>query len=127
MRDRPHEEAMIENFREDPEDAIHLLNAILEDGDEFEIISFLHLASHAFGDGSIPNPTDTLPPEQLYRTLFPEGKPAFASLANILRGMGLRLMVAPATQDAAPPESESLLEKAEEAFPQPAQLAESSV
>ena len=44
---RSHEEATIESFRKDPQFAAEYLNAILEDGDQEELL--IALRSKAFG------------------------------------------------------------------------------
>ena len=49
MRDRTHDEAMAEAFREDPEYAIELLNSILENGDQSELLIALRQMTKAFG------------------------------------------------------------------------------
>lgn len=38
MKDRAHDDAMAEAFREDPAYAVDLLNSILEDGDQGELL-----------------------------------------------------------------------------------------
>ena len=49
MRDRTHDEAMAEVFRDDPEYAIQLLNSIFEDGDQGELLITLRQMTKAFG------------------------------------------------------------------------------
>lgn len=95
MRDRPYDEVMVERFRADPEYAVMLLNAILEDGDQAELMTALRLMSAAFGGVANVAKEAKLNPTQLYRTLSAEGNPAFSSLTAILRAMGLRLSVTP--------------------------------
>ncbi len=73
MRGRPHSEAMIELFREDPLYAEHLLNTILKDGDQEELMDFLLLITAA------------LAPDQPPPTHF--------TLLATLRSLGLRLSV----------------------------------
>ncbi len=89
MRDRPYEEVMIERFRRDPAYAVELLNAVLEDGDQEELMDFLPLITAALGEapGAVrqpPNPSTDAPA-------------AFTDFLAALRGMGLRLSVAPTT------------------------------
>ena len=38
MKDRAHDEAMADMFRDDPDYAVQLLNSILEDGDQSELL-----------------------------------------------------------------------------------------
>lgn len=49
LKDRTHDEAMAEVFREDPAYAIQLLNSILEDGDQSELLITLRQMTKAFG------------------------------------------------------------------------------
>ncbi len=94
-RDRPHDDAMAEMFREDPELAVDMLNGILEDGDQGELLIALRQMTKAFG--GVPRVADEahLNATQLYRTLSPAGNPALSSLSGILKVMGLRLAVMP--------------------------------
>jgi DNA-binding phage protein len=52
---RPHGAATIESFRNDPAFAADYLNAVLEDGDEAELLQALHWIAEAFrgtGEGA---------------------------------------------------------------------------
>lgn len=49
MKDRSHDDAMAEIFREDPAYAGELLNSILEDGDQGELLIALRQMTQAFG------------------------------------------------------------------------------
>jgi putative addiction module killer protein len=49
MRDRPHDDAVAERFREDPAYAVELLNDILKDGDQGEVLIALRVMAKAFG------------------------------------------------------------------------------
>lgn len=93
MKDRSHDEAMADLYREDPALAVELLNSILEDGDQGELMIALRQMAKAFG--GVPKVAEQahLNPTQLYRTLSPDGNPAFSSLSAILKVMGLRLAV----------------------------------
>jgi probable addiction module antidote protein len=93
MRDRAHDEAMAELYREDPALAVEMLNGILEDGDQGELMVALRQMTKAFGGVSKVAAEAHLNPTQLYRTLSPDGNPAFSSLSAILKVMGLRLAV----------------------------------
>ncbi len=93
MRDRTHDEAMAENFRQDPAYALELLNSILEDGDQGELLIVLRQMAKAFGGVQSIAEKANLNPTQLYRTLSEEGNPALSSLTAILKAMGFRLSV----------------------------------
>lgn len=93
MKDRAHDEAMAEMFRDDPAYAIQLLNSILEDGDQSELLITLRQMTKAFGGVQAVAETANLSATQLYRTLSPDGNPVLSSLSAILKAMGLRLAV----------------------------------
>jgi len=93
MRDRGHDEAMAEQFREDPAYAVELVNSILEDGDQAELLIVLRQMAKAFGGVQAVAERANLNPTQMYRTLSENGNPALSSLAAILKAMGLRLAV----------------------------------
>ena len=93
MKDRAHDEAMAEIYREDPVYAIQLLNSILENGDQSELLIALRQMTKAFGGVQAVAEQAQLNPTQLYRTLSPEGNPALSSFSAILKAMGLRLAV----------------------------------
>jgi probable addiction module antidote protein len=93
MRDRTHDEAMAEQFKEDPAYALELLNAILEDGEQGELLIALRQMTKAFGGVQSVAEKANLNPTQLYRTLSEQGNPELRSLAAILKVMGLRLAV----------------------------------
>ena len=84
MKDRKHDEAMAEMYREDPAYALHLLNSILEDGDQGELLMALRQMATAFGGMQSVAEQAHLNPTQLYRTLSPEGNPALSSFSAIL-------------------------------------------
>ena len=93
MRDRTHDEAMAEVFRDDPAYAVQLLNSILEDGDQSELLITLRQMTKAFGGVQTVAESANLSTTQLYRTLSPDGNPVLSSLSAILKAMGLRLAV----------------------------------
>jgi len=96
-RHRSHEEATIESFQKDPQFAEDYLNAILEDGDEQELLTALRYLAQAFG--GVPQLAEQveLNAITLYRTLSPHGNPELKSLLALLKAMGLRLAVQPLT------------------------------
>jgi len=93
MKDRIHDEAMAELFKEDPAYALELLNNILEDGQQGELLIALRQMTKAFGGVQTVAEQANLNPTQLYRTLSAEGNPELRSLSAILKAMGLRLAV----------------------------------
>jgi probable addiction module antidote protein len=97
MKTRPHDEAMAEVYRNDPDFALQVINAILEDenGDQGELLIVLRQMTKAFGGVQAVAEQAHLNPTQLYRTLSPEGNPALSSFSAILKAMGLRLSVQP--------------------------------
>lgn len=95
MKDRAHDDAMAEMYREDPDFALHLLNSILEDGDQGDLLIALRQMAKAYGGMQAVAEQAHLNPTQLYRTLSPEGNPALSSFSAILKAMGLRLAVQP--------------------------------
>jgi probable addiction module antidote protein len=95
MKDRSHDEAMAELFRDDPAAAAATLDAILADGDQGELLVTLRQMAKAFGGVPAVAKSADLNPTQLYRTLSQKGNPELRSLNAILRTMGLRLAVQP--------------------------------
>lgn len=93
MRDRAHDDAMAELFKEDPAYAIEFLNSILEDGEQEELLIAIRQMAKAFGGIQTIAKKANLNPTQLYRTLSEDGNPALSSLTAILKAMGLRLAV----------------------------------
>nr|WP_153341403.1 addiction module antidote protein [Roseospira navarrensis] len=82
-------------YRSDPALAVDMLNAILEDGDQAELLIALRQMTRAFG--GVPRVAEEagLNPTQLYRTLSEAGNPELRGFQAILRAMGLRLAVRP--------------------------------
>ena len=96
---RSHEEATIERFRRDPELAATYLDAILEDGDEGELLYALQQFAKAFGGVTEIAERAELNAKSLYRTLSPQGNPEMKTLVAILKTMGMRLSVRPLTEE----------------------------
>lgn len=95
MKSKAHDDAMAELYRDDPALALEVINAILEDGDQAELLIVLRQMAQAFGGVQVVAEQAHLNPTQLYRTLSPKGNPALSSLSAILKAMGLRLAVQP--------------------------------
>lgn len=93
---KPHEDAMAEVYRKDPELARDLLNAILADGDQAELLIVLRQMTKAFGGVQAVAEKANLNPTQLYRTLSPEGNPALSSFTAIVKAMGMKICLQPA-------------------------------
>lgn len=93
---KPHEDAMAEVYRQDPELARDLLNAILADGDQAELLIVLRQMTKAFGGVQAVAEKANLNPTQLYRTLSPEGNPALSSFTAIVKAMGMKICLQPA-------------------------------
>jgi len=92
---RSHEAATGESFRKDPQFAAEYLNAVLEDGEQEEVLSALRRMATAFGGVSQLAAEAELNATTLYRTLSPKGNPALKSLTALLRAMGMQLAVRP--------------------------------
>jgi probable addiction module antidote protein len=92
---RSHEEATIERFQQDPGLAADYLDAILQDGDEGELLQALQRLAKAFGGvGEIAERAD-VNAKSLYRALSPQGNPEMRTLVAILKAMGMRLSIKP--------------------------------
>lgn len=92
---RSHEEATIESFRKDPSFAAEYLTAVLEDGDQEELMLALRRMSKAFGGMSKLAEKAELNVNTLYRTLSAKGNPELKSLRALLGAMGMQLSVRP--------------------------------
>jgi probable addiction module antidote protein len=93
MRDKSHDEAMAELYKNDPGFALDVLNAILEEGDQGELLITLRQMTKAFGGVQAIAEQAQLNPTQLYRTLSADGNPALGNFSAILKAMGMRLSV----------------------------------
>ena len=94
-KSKAHEDATIENFRRDPAFAAAYLNAVLEDGDQAELLTALRHMAGAFGRVAGLADQTALNATTLYRTLSPQGNPELRNLTAILKAMGMRLAVQP--------------------------------
>ncbi len=90
-----HEEATVESFRKDPKFAAEYLNAVLEDGEQEEVLSALRRMATAFGGVPKLAAEAELNATTLYRTLSPKGNPELKSLTALLRALGMQLAVRP--------------------------------
>jgi len=89
------EAATADSFRRDPAFAAAYLEAVLEDGDQQELLIALKHLARAFGGVSEVARSAGLNVTSLYRTLAAGGNPELRSLLAVLRAMGLRLSVQP--------------------------------
>ncbi|MBI3375466.1 MAG: putative addiction module antidote protein [Betaproteobacteria bacterium] len=92
---RSHQEATVESFRRDPKFAAAYLNAVLEDGDGAELMTALRYVTDAFGGVSAIAQKTGLNTTTLYRTLSPKGNPELKSFMDIMKAVGMRILVQP--------------------------------
>jgi probable addiction module antidote protein len=92
---RNHEEVVVEMFNENPEFAAEYLNAVLEDGDQKELMFALRRTAEAFGGVPQLAKKTNLHVKTLYRTLSQQGNPELKSLTAMLKAMGMRIAVEP--------------------------------
>jgi probable addiction module antidote protein len=98
MKHKPyitHNEVATEMLREDRQFAAEYLNAVLEDGDQKELMLALRRIAKAFGGVSKLAEQAELNATTLYRTLSPQGNPELKSLTSILKAIGMRIAVQP--------------------------------
>ena len=93
MKDRSHDEAMAELFKEDPAFAAESLNQLLQDGEPADLLVALRQMAEAHGGVRAIAKETELNANQLYRTLSPQGNPELRSLSAVLKALGLRLAV----------------------------------
>ena len=91
----------IERFRENLAFAAEHLNAILEDGDQEELMLVLRRISEAVGGVQKLARSARLNANTLYRTLSSKGNPELKSWRAVLRATGLRLTVRPLAKNVA--------------------------
>jgi len=92
---RTHDEATIESFRRDPKFAAAYLNAVLDDGDRAEIMTALRYLTEAFGGVPAIAEKTHLNTTTLYRTLSAKGNPELKSFMEIMKAVGMRILVEP--------------------------------
>ena len=89
----PYEQVLKQRFREDPDEAVDYLNAMLEAPEEPELfLRGLRKVTDAFGMTHLADVTG-LGRESLYKTLSENGNPKLSTLMTLLDAMGLRLAV----------------------------------
>lgn len=92
---RTHDEATTESFRRDPKFAAAYLNAVLDAGDRAEIMTALRYITDAFGGVSTIAQKTHLNTTTLYRTLSAQGNPELNSFMEIMKAVGMRILVEP--------------------------------
>jgi len=92
---RTHDEATIESFRRDPKFAAAYLNAVINDGDRAEIMTALRYLTEAFGGVPAVAQKTQLNTTTLYRTLSAKGNPELKSFMEIMKAVGMRILVEP--------------------------------
>ena len=92
---RSHDEAVSESLRADPAFAAEYLNAVIEDGDQAELLVALRQLAEALGGLKQIAEDAELNPNTIYRTLSPTGNPELRSFRKVLGAMGLRLAIEP--------------------------------
>ena len=83
-----------------PDDVAGYLDAVLEEGDPALLAHALGVVGRSEGMTQIARRSG-LSREALYRSLSAEGNPEFATIAKVLKSLGLRLGVKPIIDDAA--------------------------
>jgi probable addiction module antidote protein len=101
MKDRSHDEAMTELFRDDPQFAADYLNDLLQDGEPADLLVALRQIANANGGVRALAHETELNANQLYRTLSSQGNPELRSLFAVLKALGLRLAIQPAQNHSA--------------------------
>jgi probable addiction module antidote protein len=93
-----HNEATIRELREDPEFATEYLRAALEDEEEPRVllIALRRIAEARGGIAQVAKAAG-IERESLYRALSAKGNPRWSTLAAVIRAVGLKLTVEPAT------------------------------
>ena len=93
---RSHDEATADMLREDPAFAATYLNAVLEDGDQAEVLVALrHVVNARSSMQKVAEQTE-LNATTLYRTLSTSGNPELRSLIKVLGAVGLKIAIEPA-------------------------------
>lgn len=101
MPSRPHEDAVVESFRDDPDFALYMLNHSLDEGDQTVFLNTLRRVAKAFGGMAHVAEEAGLNETAIYRQLSAHGNPQLGSVMAILGALGLRLAVVPAATEGA--------------------------
>ena len=91
---RPHDEAMVEMLKADPELADVYLATALEEatlpGGQFALLAALRHIAQAQGMAVVAEKAG-IPRESLYRALSAEGNPTFATVLKVAKALGMKL------------------------------------
>lgn len=98
---RSHDEALLESLRNDPAFAAEYLNAVIEDGDQAELMLAIRQVAEAHGGVKAIARLAELNEKTLYRTLSPTGNPELRNFRSVLGAVGLKLAIEPADAVAA--------------------------
>ena len=90
-----HDEAMAEIFRKNPAHAIDVLNAILEEGNQSDLLMALRQMSLAFGGATKAAEPATLNGALAHRTPAADGNPVIRNFFAALKAMDMRLALLP--------------------------------
>ena len=88
-----HDEAMAEIFRKNPAHAIDVLNAILEEGNQSDLLMALRQMSLAFGGAT--KTAERADGASAHRTPSAEGNPVIRNFFAALKAMDMRLALLP--------------------------------
>lgn len=101
MKNRPHDAAVVELLKADPDFANEYLAAALDEADELggqaALLAALRHVAEAQGMAAVAERAG-IPRESLYRALGPRGNPTVKTLLPVLSAAGLHLAV---TRDSA--------------------------
>ena len=95
MKNRPHDAAVVELLKADPEFANEYLAAALEadeSGGQTALLAALRHVAEAQGMAAVAERAG-IPRESLYRALGPKGNPTVKTLLAVLSAAGLHLVV----------------------------------
>lgn len=98
---RPHDAAVVDMLRQDPDFASVYLDAAFEESDvpggQLALLAALRHLAEAQGMAAVAERAD-MPRETLYRALSPNGNPTIKTLLAVLGAAGLHLAVTRPTQ-----------------------------
>lgn len=95
MKDRLHDDVMAQVFREDPDYAVEILNAILGQGDQDELLIALRQMIKAFSPPTTSAEVAELNEAHIHRVLSASASLEIRGLSEILKAMNPRLVVHP--------------------------------